>query len=260
MTAQLRNQSREAVTKKFTGHEGDGGDNPGTKYDLDYISSWQSRFLSVDPAPGDPKNPQSWNRYAYVLGNPLVLNDPTGTTVNLASISDADDRQQLIEQLEQMTGFDLDYDDESGLLTVEGQILDEDGNQVGSSVARDDLTKAIGSYTAYFSCSASFEGHIAVAHTNPDTNKGALMSMDFKLINRIDPGKNGRLTMGSGMVFFHELNHLFGKTDPAEGMIHLHPWVKGETVTHVDRIRSELGLGATESWGRDSLRGLVLDF
>jgi len=43
-----------------------------------YYSSWESRFLSVDPAQADPKNPQSWNRYGYVLNNPLILIDPDG--------------------------------------------------------------------------------------------------------------------------------------------------------------------------------------
>src|SRR6185437_15004712 len=45
-----------------------------------YFSSAQGRFTSVDPlaASGKPMNPQTWNRYAYVLNNPLRLIDPTG--------------------------------------------------------------------------------------------------------------------------------------------------------------------------------------
>jgi RHS repeat-associated protein len=43
--------------------------------------SIQGRWLTPDPAgvaAVDPKNPQTWNRYAYVLGNPLAFIDPRG--------------------------------------------------------------------------------------------------------------------------------------------------------------------------------------
>ncbi len=36
------------------------------------------RFTSADPILQDPLNPQNWNRYSYVLNNPLRLVDPTG--------------------------------------------------------------------------------------------------------------------------------------------------------------------------------------
>lgn len=36
------------------------------------------RFLSPDSVGGHPANPQSWNRYAYTLGNPLKHVDPDG--------------------------------------------------------------------------------------------------------------------------------------------------------------------------------------
>src|SRR5208282_100100 len=44
-------------------------------------SPLQGRWMSPDPAGTsavDPTNPQSWNRYAYVLNNPLALTDPLG--------------------------------------------------------------------------------------------------------------------------------------------------------------------------------------
>jgi len=48
----------------------------------------QGRWPSPDPAgiaAADPANPQSWNRYAYSLNNPLTLIDPSGKNPGLAS-------------------------------------------------------------------------------------------------------------------------------------------------------------------------------
>ena len=39
------------------------------------------RFLSPDRLGGGPANPQSWNRYAYTLGNPMKYVDPDGHAV-----------------------------------------------------------------------------------------------------------------------------------------------------------------------------------
>lgn len=36
------------------------------------------RFLSMDPAPGNPADPASWNRYTYARNNPLKYVDPDG--------------------------------------------------------------------------------------------------------------------------------------------------------------------------------------
>jgi RHS repeat-associated protein len=67
---------------KFTGHERDPL-GAGTTDDLDYMharyySPHLGRFMSVDLASGNPRIPQSWNRYGYVLGNPLRFTDPFG--------------------------------------------------------------------------------------------------------------------------------------------------------------------------------------
>lgn len=58
-----------------------GGLRRGTDYlHARFRSPLTGRFLSVDPAAPDAHNPQSWNRYAYVFGNPLKYTDPTGLT------------------------------------------------------------------------------------------------------------------------------------------------------------------------------------
>jgi RHS repeat-associated protein len=65
-----------AEPKTFTGHERDGGglDYMHARY-YDYI---MGRFLSVDKAPGSRRRPQSWNRYAYSLNNPINMVDKNG--------------------------------------------------------------------------------------------------------------------------------------------------------------------------------------
>jgi len=71
------------VKQKFDGYERD------TETGLDfaqarYFSSIQGRFTSVDPllASGRPANPQSWNRYSFVLNRPTSLIDPSGLVDN----------------------------------------------------------------------------------------------------------------------------------------------------------------------------------
>jgi RHS repeat-associated protein len=70
---------------KFTGHERDyaGGMGGEDGHAVDYMHARYynpsvGRLLSVDPVEGDPSRPQSWNRYAYVMNNPLNRVDPTG--------------------------------------------------------------------------------------------------------------------------------------------------------------------------------------
>jgi len=63
----------------FTGQN---SDTVSGEYDFLYREySTQGRWPSPDPAgqiAADPTNPQSWNRYAYVLNDPLNLIDPSG--------------------------------------------------------------------------------------------------------------------------------------------------------------------------------------
>ena len=78
----------DAERIKFTGHERDLHGSTDTLDDLDYMHARYykpvsaERFFSVDPIGGDAHRPQSWNRYAYAMNNPLRLVDPTGMMIN----------------------------------------------------------------------------------------------------------------------------------------------------------------------------------
>lgn len=69
----------DSVRQHFTGYEADG--ETGLNFaEARYQSSAQGRFTSVDPlgASANVGDPQSFNRYSYVLNNPTNLTDPSG--------------------------------------------------------------------------------------------------------------------------------------------------------------------------------------
>ena len=84
-----------------------------------YYSNAYGRFMTPDPYGGSAKsnNPQSWNRYAYVIGDPVNKNDVTG-------LGDDDD------------GPDPDDDDDD----------DDDGGSGNPCVAEDGFTPSPSPY------------------------------------------------------------------------------------------------------------------
>lgn len=64
----------------FTGQEHD-TESGLEHFPFRYYGSTMARFMTPDPAETaavDIENPQSWNRYAYVINNPLNYTDPSG--------------------------------------------------------------------------------------------------------------------------------------------------------------------------------------
>jgi hypothetical protein len=56
------------------------------------------RFMSPDPMGGDLTNPQSLNKYAYVLNNPLTNTDPTGLYTCTDSKDCSSKKDQALEK------------------------------------------------------------------------------------------------------------------------------------------------------------------
>ena len=67
----------DGVRQQFTEMERDSETNL-DYFGARYYGSIQARFLSPDSYTGNPRNPQTFNLYSYVMNNPLLYNDPTG--------------------------------------------------------------------------------------------------------------------------------------------------------------------------------------
>jgi RHS repeat-associated protein len=73
-----RNNGDDSVRKQFTGYERDAETNLDFA-EARYFKSIYGRFTSVDPlVSGSAENPQTFNRYSYVLNNPYAFTDPLG--------------------------------------------------------------------------------------------------------------------------------------------------------------------------------------
>ena len=81
--ASLKYGATDSVRQKFTGYLKDDE----TQLDFAEARMYESRhgrFTAVDPllASGKSANPQTFNRYTYVLNNPIIFTDPTGLQTN----------------------------------------------------------------------------------------------------------------------------------------------------------------------------------
>ncbi|MBX3297681.1 MAG: hypothetical protein KF762_18430 [Acidobacteria bacterium] len=78
-TADLKYNFGDNIRQKFTGYQKD----EETQLDFAEARMYQNlhgRFTAVDPllASGKSADPQTFNRYVYVMNNPLIYTDPTG--------------------------------------------------------------------------------------------------------------------------------------------------------------------------------------
>ena len=73
------NYGTDTIRQKFTGYQRDAETNLDFA-EARYYNSQNGRFTAVDPllASGKSANPQTFNRYAYTMNNPLRLTDKSG--------------------------------------------------------------------------------------------------------------------------------------------------------------------------------------
>jgi len=93
---ELPTSSIDSERMKFTGHE---RDSPSIDYmHARYYDPQWGRFLLVDPSRDSAylEMPQSWNRYSYVMNNPLKYTDPTGRIFKCETITKDDGSTEQI--------------------------------------------------------------------------------------------------------------------------------------------------------------------
>ncbi len=185
---------------KFTGYERD------TESGLDYAthryySSRLGRFTSADPLKGNVRNPQSLNRYTYVLNNPCNLIDPSGLCDVVAGGLNNSPASQAIANFAGSIGADDAYPFSSG--GVAGGL----GNfMAGSQDANAVLTNAIldaysqtpqGQQVNLFLFSGSAQIFQNIYSSLPKQVQGAIGNITY-LSPGIKPG--GSLIQGNGQT------------------------------------------------------------
>ena len=178
---------------KFTGKERDG--ESGLDYfGARYYGSSMGRFMSPDPLlnSGRPDNPQTWNRYSYVLNNPLKMVDPTGLynldadcLKNKACAANAEKlRNGVADLTKAANGMKAGADKDRLLGALKTLGTENDGNNVGVSFAA--------------------LGGSAAGHTDALADSSGKLT-GFKIT--LDPSKNGSSDI-FGINASHESTHI----------------------------------------------------
>lgn len=132
---------------RYTGKERD-AESGNDYFNARYYGSNMGRFLSPDPLGGHLENPQSLNKYAYALNNPLTNTDPTGLDSYL-SCTHTNSNGSTCQQ--ETVGYDKNGDAQKAW--VQGK-SDDNGKFTATLIGNDakgnlvDKTTGTGAYTA----------------------------------------------------------------------------------------------------------------
>jgi RHS repeat-associated protein len=205
-------------TWQFTGKERDpesGLDYFGARY----FSSSLGRFTTPDPKARSARkiDPQSWNRYAYTLNNPLKFVDPDGMDVVLAAGLSQKDRSYVVQNLARL------YATPAGRAMLQRADQSKFTVEVGTAkLGRTELTKALpgtvvfggqikveGGKTRYGTATA--EGHTILVAQSPDSPTAPPIQV------LIDPAQSAEIGKDPAKVFAHEFGgHLADVLNAAE--------------------------------------------
>jgi len=200
-----------------------------------YYSSWQSRFLSVDPAPGDPKNPQSWNRSAYMLGDPIAFTDHFGEVVDMSEL-DPFMQNLLLVQLNRFTGNSYSLNAQCQLQLDE---VGKDSSPMATDFLNDLMSPEAGTF--WIGPSPNSLNYHEAGTTSVFLSFGSKDGMS-------SPDNIDTVTCNLGSTVIHELFHsstgqdgAFGLLDGYEFPYNLPKNWRGPAVDFVNLIRSERG-------------------
>ncbi|NMC59798.1 MAG: RHS repeat-associated core domain-containing protein [Candidatus Methanofastidiosa archaeon] len=224
---------------KYTGQERD----IFTNYDymhFRYYGSTIGRFFKPDNTTGSPMNPQNWNLYSYVRGNPVNYLDPTGHIVSLAKLPQPI-QEQLIEELNALTGNKYK-------VNAAGQLELVSVGENSSKYGTEKLNEWIASPTQYeIVAKQATKGNKEediICGKAPDEppNEIWLDPRDFNFKLSLTLGYSNeqwQATLGIASAFIHEMFHRYDKLPdaPAKGKA-----PRGTAEGELNVIREERGL------------------
>jgi RHS repeat-associated protein len=188
---------------KFTGKERDsesGLDNFGARYN----SSGLGRFMSVDPVAGSLSNPQSLNRYTYVLNNPLNFIDPTGMVVEWAD----SEKKKKKDEAEARTNAQRKYEKQiAKLLASKNPEERARGERLSATYERLKASKATFRVVSEESGSSSsgelkFNGEIFIVSLKGNANEYGAIDSNQKVAHEFEHGRQ----VLDGEISFHNYN------------------------------------------------------